>query len=67
MQFRGKFDQNIDLIKFANSLEDTCISTVQSGKMTKDLAILISSEQKWLNTQDFLEALKVNLEEKLKI
>jgi len=55
------------LIKFANSLEDTCISTVQSGKMTKDLAILISSEQKWLNTQDFLEALKVNLEEKLKI
>ena len=67
LQFRGKFDQNIDLIKFANSLEDTCINTVQSGKMTKDLAILISSEQKWLNTQDFLEALKVNLEEKLKI
>ena len=55
------------LINFANNLEETCINTVQSGKMTKDLAILINSEQKWLNTQDFLEVLKVNLEEKLKV
>ena len=67
LQFRGKFDENSKLVNFAKSLEDTCINTVQSGKMTKDLAILISSDQKWLNTQDFLEALKVNLEEKLKI
>ena len=67
LQFRGKFDDNINLVNFAKSLEDTCINTVQSGKMTKDLAILISSDQKWLNTQDFLEALKLNLEEKLKI
>ena len=67
LQFRGKFDENSNLVNFAKSLEDTCINTVQSGKMTKDLAILISSDQKWLNTQDFLEALKVNLEEKLKI
>ena len=66
IQFRGKFDENIDLINFANNLEDTCINTVQSGKMTKDLAILISSDQKWLNTQDFLKTLKTNLEEKLK-
>ena len=67
LQFRGKFDENEDLIKFANNLEDTCINTVQSGKMTKDLAILISSDQNWLNTQDFLETLKLNLEEKLQI
>jgi isocitrate dehydrogenase len=67
LQFRGKFDENSNLVNFAKSLEDTCINTVQSGKMTKDLAILISSDQKWLNTQDFLEALKLNLEEKLKI
>ncbi len=67
LQFRGKFDKNEDLINFANSLEDTCINTVQSGKMTKDLAILISSDQKWLNTQEFLETLKRNLEEKLKL
>ena len=49
-----KFDANEDLINFANNLEDTCIDTVQSGKMTKDLAILISSDQIWLNTQIFL-------------
>jgi isocitrate dehydrogenase len=67
LQFRGKFDENEDLINFANNLEETCINTVQSGKMTKDLAILISSDQKWLNTQDFLETLKINLEEKLKV
>jgi len=67
LQFRGKFDANEDLINFANNLEDTCIDTVQSGKMTKDLAILISSDQKWLNTQNFLETLKGNLEEKLKV
>jgi isocitrate dehydrogenase len=67
LQFRGKFDENEDLINFANNLEDTCIDTVQSGKMTKDLAILISSDQKWLNTQNFLETLKGNLEEKLKV
>tara|TARA_Y100000766_G_C18847539_1_gene576492 strand:- start:77 stop:1294 length:1218 start_codon:yes stop_codon:yes gene_type:complete len=67
LQFRGKFDANEDLINFANNLEDTCIDTVQSGQMTKDLAILISSDQKWLNTQNFLETLKGNLEEKLKV
>ena len=67
LQFRGKFDANEDLINFANNLEDTCIDTVQSGKMTKDLAILISSDHKWLNTQNFLETLKGNLEEKLKV
>ncbi len=67
LQFRGKFDENEDLINFANNLEETCINTVQLGKMTKDLAILINSDQKWLNTQDFLETLKENLEEKLKV
>jgi len=66
-QFRGKFDKNESLINFANSLEATCINTVQLGKMTKDLAILINSDQKWLNTQDFLETLKGDLEEKLKV
>jgi isocitrate dehydrogenase len=67
LQFRGKFDENEDLINFANNLEDTCINTVQSGKMTKDLAVLISSDQKWLNTQNFLDTLRGKLEEKLKV
>ena len=62
-----RLKKNDVLMNFANHLEEICINTVQSGKMTKDLAILISNDQEWLNTQDFLEALKVNLEEKLKI
>ena len=67
LHFRGKFDDNDKLINFSKKLEDTCIETVESGKMTKDLAILISPNQKWLNTQDFLETLKENLENKLKV
>ena len=63
--FRGKFDDNQNLINFSKKLEQTCIETVESGKMTKDLAILINENQKWLNTQDFLNTLKDNLEKKL--
>ncbi len=67
LYFRGKFDNNDKLINFSKKLEDTCIETVESGKMTKDLAILINPNQKWLNTQNFLETLKENLENKLKV
>ena len=66
LYFRGKFDKNDNLIQFTKKLEETCIETVESGKMTKDLAILINSDQNWLNTQDFLKTLKENLENKLK-
>jgi len=66
LHFRGKFDNNDDLINFSIKLEETCIDTVQSGKMTKDLAILINPDQKWLNTNDFLESLKENLDKKLR-
>ena len=62
LHFRGEFDGNVELMKFSKKLEKTCIDTVQSGKMTKDLAILINSDQEWLNTQNFLETLKSNLE-----
>ena len=67
LYFRGKFDNNENLINFSKKLESTCIDTVESGKMTKDLAILINRDQKWLNTKDFLETLKKNLENKLKV
>ena len=60
LSFRGEFDGNIELINFAKNLEDTCIKTVENGEMTKDLAILINEDQKWLNTQDFLSAIKNN-------
>ncbi|MGA0555986.1 NADP-dependent isocitrate dehydrogenase [Larkinella sp. VNQ87] len=72
LAFRGKLDGNQPLIDFCNALEAVCIETVESGKMTKDLALsafpagtkLVAGEH-YLNTQDFLEALDQNLKVKL--
>jgi isocitrate dehydrogenase len=69
LQHRGKLDDNQDLINFCQTLEDVCIETVESGKMTKDLALLIHKDkltsEHYLTTQQFLNALKENLEAKL--
>jgi len=62
---RGKLDNNNDLIKFSEKLEEVCISTVESGLMTKDLAILIDKSAKYLTTNQFLEAISSNLKKKL--
>jgi len=59
---RAKLDGNEDLRKFAETLENVCVNTVESGQMTKDLAILVGPEQSWLTTNQFLEALRVNFE-----
>ena len=61
----SKFDNNEKLMHFSNKLEEICIETVESGEMTKDLAILISQNHNWLNTQDFLNTLQKKLEKKL--
>jgi len=58
---RAKLDNNPKLAEFASTLEKVCIQTVESGNMTKDLAILISKDSPWLNTQDFLAAIDENL------
>ena len=63
---RAKLDNNPKLAEFASILEKVCIQTVESGKMTKDLAILISKDSPWLNTQDFLAAIDENLKVALK-
>lgn len=52
LSYRGKMDENKPLIDFASTLEKVCVDTVESGHMTKDLAMLVSDNQKWLNTQD---------------
>jgi len=65
LMHRGKLDGNAELITFAETLEDVVISTVESGKMTKDLALLVSPEQEWLTTEDFLAALDENLKARL--
>ena len=62
---RGKLDNNNELIKFASSLEKVCVETVESGSMTKDLAILIDKSSKYLTTNQFLEAIDGNLKKKL--
>ena len=66
---RGKLDENQELIDFCTTLEEVCVETVESGKMTKDLAVLIHgkemNESNYLTTQGFLAALKENLDKKL--
>ena len=62
---RGKLDANDELIKFANTLEKVCIDCVETGSMTKDLAILIDANQKYLTTNQFLDAIDGNLKKKL--
>ena len=58
---RAKLDDTPKVAEFAKTLERVCIETVESGKMTKDLALLISKDAPWLNTQDFLAAIDDNL------
>ena len=65
LSHRGNLDGNQELIKFAETLEKVCIETVESGSMTKDLAILISKDQKFLTTNQFLEAIDFNLKKNL--
>lgn len=65
LMHRGKLDDNAALIEFAETLEDVVIKTVESGKMTKDLALLVSPDQEWLTTEDFLAALDENLQARL--
>ena len=70
LAFRGKLDGNEELIHFANALEQVCVETVESGKMTKDLAVCIhgnrvSHGKDYLNTEEFLDAINENLVAKL--
>ncbi|NBV90220.1 MAG: NADP-dependent isocitrate dehydrogenase [Actinobacteria bacterium] len=58
---RGKLDGTPEVTEFAQTLERVCIETVESGQMTKDLAVLISAETPWLTTEDFLAAIDTNL------
>ena len=62
---RGKLDGNEDLKKFIKTLEKVCIRVVEDGSMTKDLAILVSKNQKYLTTNKFLEVIDSNLKKKL--
>ncbi|MDG5747266.1 NADP-dependent isocitrate dehydrogenase [Qipengyuania sp. XHP0207] len=65
LMYRGKFDNTPEVVKFAETLEKVCIKTVESGKMTKDLALLIGPDQSWMTTEQFFEAIVENLEQEM--
>jgi isocitrate dehydrogenase len=59
---RAKLDNNAELAKFADTLEKVTVDTIQEGKMTKDLALLVGPDQPWLTTMGFLDAIDANLQ-----
>ena len=61
LRFRAKFDNTPDLAAFASTLEDVCVKTVETGKMTKDLALLVGPDQEFQTTDDFLDTLDENM------
>jgi isocitrate dehydrogenase len=62
LRYRGNFDNTPDVVRFAETLERVCVDTVEAGDMTKDLAILIGPNQRWMTTNQFLDKLTENLE-----
>ena len=66
LRYRGRFDNTPEVVKFADALDRICVSTVESGFMTKDLAILIGPDQPWLTTQAFLDKIDENLKAAMK-
>jgi isocitrate dehydrogenase len=65
LHHRGRMDGTSDVEAFADTLERVCVQTVESGKMTKDLALLVGDDQEWLTTQDFLGAIDENLQKEM--
>ncbi len=65
LKYRGKFDATPEVVAFADTLEKVCIETVESGFMTKDLALLVGKDQKWLTTTEFMDKLAANLSARL--
>jgi len=65
LEHRAKLDGNDDLARFARTLEQVCVATVESGSMTKDLALLVGDTQGWLTTEGFIDKVAANLEQAL--
>jgi len=65
LMYRGRFDDTPDVVRFAETLEKVCIDCVESGKMTKDLALLIGPDQSWMTTEQFFQAIVEGLEKEM--
>jgi isocitrate dehydrogenase len=61
LNFRAKLDGTPEVARFATTLEDVCVETVEAGQMTKDLALIVGGDTPWLTTDEFLDALDTNL------
>jgi isocitrate dehydrogenase len=61
LEHRGRMDSTPDVSAFAETLERVCVETVEEGKMTKDLALLVGGDQDFLTTEEFLDAIDANL------
>ncbi len=61
LQYRGRFDHTPDVVAFAEKVEQVCVEVVESGRMTKDLAILIRADHPYLTTEEFLSAIDAEL------
>ncbi|MGE4313241.1 MAG: NADP-dependent isocitrate dehydrogenase [Pseudobdellovibrionaceae bacterium] len=61
LRYRGQFDNTPELVAFADRLEKACVAAVEAGDMTKDLALLVGPNQKWLNTKDFMASVAARL------
>jgi isocitrate dehydrogenase len=65
LQFRGKMDGTPEVVKFAETLEKVCVDVVESGRMTKDLAILIRADHPFLTTDAFMDAINEELKRRM--
>jgi isocitrate dehydrogenase len=65
LQYRGTFDATPEVVTFARTLEQVCIDVVESGRMTKDLAILIRPDHPFLTTEQFLDAIDAELQSRM--
>jgi len=66
LKYRGRLDNTPEVVTFAETLEKVCVSTVEAGAMTKDLAILVGPDQKWLTTTAFLDKIDANMRQAMK-
>ena len=66
LQYRGRFDETPEVVAFAETLEQVCVDVVESGRMTKDLAILIREDHPYLTTDDFMKAIDLELQARMK-
>jgi isocitrate dehydrogenase len=65
LQYRGRFDDTPDVVTFAETLEQVCVDVVESGRMTKDLAILIRADHPYLTTEEFMDAINGELQKRM--